>query len=96
MADQFYDRDISKYNKRVTYGWGLDVKWKGGSKYWLNISVLKNNKPLDVERYEVENNIGYESPLECWYQYILKNPKIITPKEKVVRSIKSDIGLNMG
>ena len=68
MADQFYDRDSSKYNKSVTDGWDLEVEWKGGLKYWLNISVLNNDNPLEVERYEVGINIGDEPPFDWWDQ----------------------------
>ena len=69
---RFSEKNGQKYKEKTTAGWNLEIEWKDNSTSWLPLSYLKKDEPLDVARYEVDNQISNELAFDWWAQEVLK------------------------
>ena len=44
-------------NKQMTRSWEFYVRWKGGSRDWIDMKDLKDSYPVPLADYAVENDI---------------------------------------
>ena len=46
------------YQRRKTHDWNILIKCKEGSVYWVPLKYLKHSNPVQLDEYDVANNIG--------------------------------------
>ena len=69
-------------NKKTTKGWEFDVRWKGGSGYWVTLKDLKESYPIPVADYAIANDLQDKPAFAWWTPYNLKNRTAIIGKMK--------------
>ena len=52
--------------KRTTRGWKLEVDWKDGTLICIPLKYPKASNHVELDKYEVANNIEYEPAFKWW------------------------------
>ena len=69
-----------KRKKRMTRGWGFNVRRKGSSGDLITMKDLKDSYPVPLADYEMANGIQYEPDFAWWVPFILKKQTSIIQK----------------
>ena len=55
--------------RKSTLGWQLLVRWKDESEQWVPLRIMKENYPLQVADYSVDNGISEQPAFAWWVPY---------------------------
>ncbi len=76
----FVTKQGTTRKKRITRGWDLLVRWKGGSSNWVSLKDLKASYPLEVMDYAIKNIIQDEPAFAWWIPFVQKKRDSIISK----------------
>jgi hypothetical protein len=65
-----------------TKGWEILVEFTNGEIQWLPLKVVKENNPIELADYDVNNKIDNEPAFKWWVPYTLHKREHIVKKVK--------------
>ena len=78
MSGKYFKTKQGKRTQRkTTVGWALQIKWKNGTKQWVNLKDLKESNPVDVAEYFMARGIQDEPAFAWLVMYTLRKRDVI-------------------
>ena len=78
--DNSFTGNHSNTPKKTKNGWELLIECKNETKTWVGIKYVKEEIPIDMTEYAVENHISDKPVFAWWVPYTLKKRNIIISK----------------
>ena len=70
-------------HRMTTKGWQLCVTWKDGSTNWVELKDLKNEYPIELAEYAINNKIDSKPAFAWWVPFTIKK------RARIISKIKS-------
>ena len=78
MSGKYFKTKQGKRTQhKTTVGWALQIKWKNGTKQWVNLKDLKESNPVYVAEYVTARGIQDEPAFAWWVPYTLRKRGVI-------------------
>ena len=74
-----------KYLKKKTKGWYLCCNWKDGTSTWERLANLKESNPIEIDEYDVAQDISHQPAFAWWVPFTIKKRK------SIIGTVKSGI-----
>ena len=78
MADKYITtKSGTRHLRQTTVGWKLLVEWANSSCQWIDLKLLKESNPVQVDEYATARNIADEPAFAWWVPYVLRKQDVV-------------------
>ena len=97
MSGKYFKTKQGKRTQlKTTVGWAFQIKWKNGTKQWVNLKDFKESNPVDVAEYVTARGIQDEPAFAWWVPYTLqKRDVIVSAVSSRVRKCSHKYGIEI-